>query len=143
MSWRRSYTHPIRYLEENLRRYSVLRIDYLMPGNRYVQQSCNFRYRSDCHSQRGVLSRSGTDNPCYVTTTYTLVLSLSPVPFARLPLSCCTATSGAEAQSANERLASAATQTAAMLSLDLKFQSTASKSYAKRIETQVKTIEAR
>ena len=51
-------------------------------------------------------------------------------------------TSRAEAQSANEKSASAVTQFAAMLSLDLKFQSTTPKSHAKRIEFQVKIIEA-
>ena len=49
----------------------------------------------------------------------------------------------AETQNANEKSASAATQTAAMLSLNLKLQSTASKNHAKQIELEVKTIEAR
>lgn len=49
----------------------------------------------------------------------------------------------AETQTANEKSASAATQTAAMLSLNLKLQSTASKNHAKQIELEVKTIEAR
>jgi hypothetical protein len=49
----------------------------------------------------------------------------------------------AETQTANEKSASAATQTAAMLSLNLKLQSTASKNHAKQIELEVKTIESR
>jgi len=49
----------------------------------------------------------------------------------------------AETQNANEKSASAATQTAAMLSLNLKLQSTASKNHAKQIELEVKTIEMR
>ena len=49
----------------------------------------------------------------------------------------------AETQNANEKSASAATQTAAMLSLNIKLQSTASKNHAKQIELEVKTIEAR
>ena len=49
----------------------------------------------------------------------------------------------AETQNANEKSASAATQTAAMLSLNLKLQSTASKNHAKQIELEIKTIEAR
>lgn len=49
----------------------------------------------------------------------------------------------AETQNANEKSASAATQTAAMLSLNLRLQSTASKNHAKQIELEVKTIEAR
>ena len=49
----------------------------------------------------------------------------------------------AETQNANEKSASAATQTAAMLSLNLKLQSTASKNHAKQIELEVKTIETR
>ena len=49
----------------------------------------------------------------------------------------------AETQNANEKSASAATQTAAMLSLNFKLQSTASKNHAKQIELEVKTIEAR
>lgn len=49
----------------------------------------------------------------------------------------------AETQTANEKSASAATQTAAMLSLNLKLQSTASKNHAKQIELEVKTLEAR
>lgn len=49
----------------------------------------------------------------------------------------------AETQTANEKSASAATQTAAMLSLNLRLQSTASKNHAKQIELEVKTIEAR
>lgn len=48
-----------------------------------------------------------------------------------------------ETQTANEKSASAATQTAAMLSLNLRLQSTASKNHAKQIELEVKTIEAR
>ena len=49
----------------------------------------------------------------------------------------------AETQNANEKSASAATQTAAMLSLNLRLQSTASKNHAKQIELEVKTIEMR
>lgn len=49
----------------------------------------------------------------------------------------------AETQNANEKSASAATQTAAMLSLNFKLQTTASKNHAKQIELEVKTIEAR
>ena len=49
----------------------------------------------------------------------------------------------AETQNAHEQSASAATQTAAMLSLNLRLQSTASKNHAKQIELEVKTIEAR
>ena len=49
----------------------------------------------------------------------------------------------AETQNANEKSASAATQTAAMLSLNLRLQSTVSKNHIKQIELEVKTIEAR
>jgi dynactin 1 len=49
----------------------------------------------------------------------------------------------AETQTAQQQSASAASQTAAMLSLNLKLQSTASKNQAKHIELEVKTIEAR
>jgi len=49
----------------------------------------------------------------------------------------------AETQNADEKSASAATQTTAMLSLNLQLQSTPSKNHAKQIELEVKTIETR
>ena len=49
----------------------------------------------------------------------------------------------AETQNANEKSASAATQAAVMLSLDLNLRSTAPKNHAEQIELEVKTIETR
>ena len=72
-------------------------------------------------------------------------LSIPPTPRSRIVLLVISEldTLRAETQNANEKSASAATQTAAMLSLNLKLQSTASKNHAKQIELEVKTIESR
>jgi dynactin 1 len=48
-----------------------------------------------------------------------------------------------QSQTATEESAKAASQTAAMMSLNLKLQSSASKSHARAIEFELKKIEAR